>query len=210
MTGVQTYALSISGNYPIEAVETMSRISITVENSNEYKSRMRDMPGNHFSEAHLGQTMAHMAYLTATEIRATVILVPTMSGNTARMISMFRPEQSILAVTPNPQVQRQMLMNWGVVPLLTTIADDSEEMVQNAIKIALDNKVVKLSDRLVMCAGIPLASPLMVNTIRVLIVGNVIAHGIEGGGDPTKNRVSGRIVRGLNLEDAYTNMRTYR
>lgn len=196
-----------SGAYPIESVETMARIAITVETSKEYQTRMRETPAQSFVDINLGQTMARMAYLTATEVSAVVILVPTMSGNTARMISMYRPEQSILAVTPNPQVQRQMLLNWGVVPLLTTIADDSEEMVQNAIKIALDNNGVKLSDKVVMCAGIPLASPLMVNTIRIFLVGNVLAHGEEGGGNPAKNRVSGRIVRALSVEEAYLNLR---
>ena len=57
------------------------------------------------------------------------------------------------------------------------MADDSETMIQNAVKLALDCKAVHLSDKVVMCAGIPISSPLMVNTIKFILVGNVLARG---------------------------------
>ena len=56
-----------------------------------------------------------------------------MSGNTARMISIFRPEQPILAVTTEPRVQRQLLLTKPAA--YNKIADDSEEMVHNAVKL---------------------------------------------------------------------------
>ncbi len=192
-----------NGAWPVEAVQTMARIAVTVEDSEEYCRLMRDMQKEEPSAGSIAQIMARMAYLTATDIRAIAILTPTLTGNTARMLSAFRPEQSILAVTPNEHVQRQLLLNWGVVPLLTKVAQDSEEMVQNAIKIALDTKAVSLSDRIVIVAGVPIASPIMVNTVRVLLVGNVLARGARGSGGRSGTRATGRIVRAENPEDAF-------
>lgn len=199
-----------NGAYPVESVETMARIAVTVEDSPDYCEKMRESFPEHMNSGNLGQIVARMSYLTATEVKAMVIITPTMSGTTARMISMFRPEQAVLAVTPNPQVQRQLLLNWGVVPFLSTkIADDSEEMVQTAIKTALDVGAVQLSDRIVMCAGIPLASPLMVNTVKVLLVGNVLARGLSGGvsSGVKANRSHGRVVKARTPEEAYTVLR---
>jgi len=184
-----------NGAYPVEAVETMARIAQTVEDSDQYCRRIKAAVPEIEKDTTIGRIMARMAYETADKTKAMVIVVPTMSGNTARMISTFRPEQAILAVTPDSQVERQLLLNWGVFPLVSPIADDSEEMVQNAVKIALDAGFVHQSDRIILCAGIPLASPIPVNTIRVLLVGNVLARGRSGGcGDQSSGRMTGRIV----------------
>ncbi|MCK9169845.1 MAG: pyruvate kinase [Treponema sp.] len=192
-----------NGAYPVESVETMARIARTVEDSDEYCRRIKASVPEAESDITIGRIMARMAYETADRTRAMVIVVPTMSGNTARMISTFRPEQAILAVTPDAQVQRQLLLNWGVFPLVSPIADDSEEMVQNAVKIALDAGFVHQSDRIILCAGIPLASPIPVNTIRVLLVGNVLARGRTGGyGDMSGGRMTGRIIRASTPDNA--------
>ena len=140
--------------------------------------------------------MAHNAYSTARDVKAMVIVAPTLSGHTAKMISKFRPEQTILAITPSQEVARQLMLYWGVVPLPAKMADDSSEMIQNAVKIALDAGAVHLSDRIVLAAGIPLYSPLMLNTVRVILVGNVLARGNAGGcANPDFPKVSGRVVR---------------
>lgn len=196
-----------NGKYPVEAVATMSRIAQTVEDSPDYCKRIKSSLPELDSGGTIGKIMARMAYMTADQVKAMVIIVPTLSGNTAKMISIFRPEQTVIAVTTEPRVQRQLLLNWGIVPLLTKIADDSEEMVNNAVKLALDNGAVHLSDRIVLCAGIPLASPMMVNTVRVLLVGNVIARGQRGGCSEKSHRVSGRIVRANSPEEAFMALR---
>lgn len=199
-----------NGSYPVEAVETMSRIALTVEDSPEFCKKMyQDNSFTDYSETgNIGMIMAHNAYTTARDVKAMVIIAPTLSGHTAKMISKFRPEQSVIAVTPDPVVARQLLLHWGVIPLLTKVADDSGEMVQNAIKIALDAGVVHISDRIVLAAGIPLYSPLMLNTVRVLLVGNVLARGHNGGCvNQEKPKVSGRIVRANTAMEALNQLK---
>lgn len=197
-----------NGAWPVESVETMARIAQTVEDSSEYCNKIKNAVPSLENGTTIGRIMARMAYMTADQVKAMVIVVPTMSGNTAKMISTFRPEQSIIAVTPDSQVQRQLLLNWGVIPLcMPKIADDSEEMIQNAVKTALDANLVHQSDRIVLCAGIPLSSPIPVNTIRVLLVGNVLARGHLGDSPSDKTRISGRIVKALNPADAVNGLR---
>lgn len=193
-----------NGAYPVEAVETMSRIALTVEDSQEYCQRMREFPSPYEESGNIGFIMARNAYTTARDVKAMVIITPTLSGNTARMLSTFRPEQAVIALTPDPQVRRQLQLHWGVVPLLAGMAEDSAQMTQNAIKIALDAGVVHMFDRVILVAGIPLFSPLMVNTVRVLIVGNVLACGSSGGFiNPAVTRANGHIVKANTLEEGW-------
>jgi len=171
-----------NGAYPVEAVKMMAKIARTVETSPEYKAKMRQF--HRFDRTHgsIAEIMTHAAYETATDIEAAALITPSLSGNTARLLSTFRPEQPIIAATPSETVQRQLLLNWGVVPLLVKIAEDSEEMTQNAMRVAIDTGYLQRSDKIVMVAGVPIVSPMMVNTIRVFFVGNVLARGQDGGG----------------------------
>ena len=223
-----------NGSYPVETVKMMAKIARTVELSDEYQNKMRQFHRFDLNRSGIAEIMAHAAYETAMEIEAAAILSPTLSGNTARLLSTFRPEQPILAATPSETVQRQLLLNWGVVPMLVKIAQDSEEMTQNTMRAAIDSGYLKRSDRVVMVAGMPIVSPMMVNTIRVLFVGNVLARGLGGGGccrtglaldagtgelagpgtvavvpgpESGSCRVTGRVVRAETLEDAFVALR---
>ena len=208
-----------NGAYPVEAVKMLVKIAGTVETSDEYKTKMRLFNRYARDKGDIAGIMAEAAYGTATAIQAAALLTPTLSGNTARLLSTFRPEQPIIAATPSETVQRQLLLNWGVIPLLVKTAEDSEEMTQNAMRVALDANVLKLGDKVVMVAGMPIVSPMMVNTIRVLFVGNILARGLYGGGCTKRDgksqiaaylkkggegyRVTGRVVRAETLEDAF-------
>jgi pyruvate kinase len=201
-----------NGAYPVEAVETMARISATVEQSDEYRSRMRALQQNSLVEGSIAETVTRVAYITASDINAAAILIPTMSGNTARMVSMYRPEQPIAAATPYEQVQRQLLLNWGVEPILSKLAHNSDDMIQHAMKSAIDAGAIRISDRVIMVAGIPVMSPVMVNTIRVILVGNILGRGLHGGGciirdDGNTDRATGRIISAESPNDATHNLK---
>ncbi len=196
-----------NGSYPVEAVETLNRIATCVEPSMEFIVKMRERK-TFLKRENMSQIVAHSAYVTARDIEAAAMITPTLSGNTARRLSMYRPDQPILGITPNEKVARQLQLNWGVFPFLTGMAQDSEDMIQTAVKIAIDNNAVQLSDRVVVCAGIPLLSPVMTNTVRIMLVGNILARGSAGGNaTPEKTRSSGRIVRAESPEEAFLSIR---
>lgn len=171
-----------NGSYPVEAVKMMARIAVTVEDSAEFCEKMKNesllcsVP-----EGDIGQFMARNAYTTARDSRAMAIITPTRSGHTAQMISKYRPEQTVVAVTPDPVVARQLLLYWGVSPLLSKMAGTSDEMLRNAVKVSLDAGAINMSDRIVLAAGIPLSNPIMLNTIQVMLVGSVLAKASKGG-----------------------------
>ena len=184
------------GKYPVEAVKTMALITSTTEDSLEYRQRMKLVDSSYKPGPEVGHAVMHSAYKLARNIEAKAIIIPTLHGNTARTIGSYRPEQNIIAVTPDKKVLRQLTLQWGVSPVSCGIAEESETMIQNAVKNALDSGAVNTGDRVVMCAGIPLASPLMANTIKVLIVGNVLARGSEFGfSNPKELRISGRVIQ---------------
>lgn len=170
--------------------------------------RQSDNGDSFLPTGNIGMIMARNAYTTARDVKAMVIITPTLSGHTSRMISKFRPEQSVIAVTPDPVVARQLLLFWGVVPLHAKMASDSNEMIQNAIKVALDAGIVQISDRVVLAAGAPLFSSLMLNTVKVLLVGNVLARG-NGGGSASQERTktSGHIVRATTPLEALSHLK---
>ncbi|MBD5408119.1 MAG: pyruvate kinase [Treponema sp.] len=184
-----------SGKYPVEAVSTMALITRTTEESDEYLSRMKYLDNDYKPDNEVGHTVAHSAYRLSRNLGAKAIIIPTLHGNTARIIGSYRPEQIVIAATPEKKVCRQLMIQWGISPILCKVADDSETMIQNAVKHALDSGAIKLSDKVVMCAGIPLSSPLMINTIRVMLVGNVIARGtLFGFANEEKKKASGRVI----------------
>lgn len=196
-----------NGSYPVEAVETMTRIAHTVEESEDYRKKMQQDLSENLTQT-VGQTMAEMTYLTAKNIKARAILVPTLSGHTATMISSFRPDQSIIAVTPDKSIQRKLLLNWGITPLcMPKIADDSEEMIQNAVKTMMDAELSSFGDKIILCAGIPLQSSIPVNTIRVLIMGNILARGRKGGYSKGHCKKTGRIVKADSPKDFVSSIR---
>lgn len=195
-----------NGLYPIEAVETLVRIAVTVEYSTEYYKKMResfemDLQGD------ISRIVSQNAYQTAREVKAAALITPTITGNTARMISMFRPSQPILAVTPYAQVTRQLMLNWGVFPLYAAQVTDSDSMVQNAIKSAHDAGAVHISDLIVMASGYPISAQ-VVNTIRVLHVGNKLVKAEQGGcASLDTERANGRILRAKTPTEAYMLLR---
>ncbi|GMO14609.1 MAG: pyruvate kinase [Termitinemataceae bacterium] len=195
------------GAYPVEAATALVKIACSVEGSPEYKALERTRQSNAMTlynedessfathATKLAISVSRSAWETALAVDAKVILTPTISGNTARLISHYRPEQPVLAVTPNVRTMRSMLLLWGVVPALTKEAEHSDQMIQNALKIASETKMASISDCLVLAAGLPLGSPLPLNTIRVLIMGNVLARSASGGfANKTLHRATGRVV----------------
>lgn len=188
------------GKYPVESVKMMALITRTTEVSDEYLSRMKLADSAYKPGNEIGHMVAHSAYKLSRNLGAKAIIVPTLHGNTARMIGGFRPEQIVIAVTPDKKVCRQLMIQWGISPILCEVADDSEMMIQNAVKHALDYGAVHLSDKVVMCAGIPISSPLMVNTIKVILVGNVIARGtLFGFANEQRKKARGRIIHDDNM-----------
>lgn len=196
------------GKYPIESVRAMVLITRTTEQSQEYLFQMRKFDSEYKPGVEVGHMVAHSAYKLARNISAKAVLVPTLHGNTARIIGSYRPEQVVLAVTPDKKVANQLMIQWGVLPVLCQVADDSEMMIQSAITQCVRCGAIKQGDKVLICAGIPISSPMMINTIKVLVVGNILARGMVSGFANTENKkASGRVVHENDLNEIRNQVR---
>jgi pyruvate kinase len=188
------------GAYPVEAVKMMDKIARTIEQSAEFRTRMEDSHDECHADAHnprenMGIIMARSGVEITTAVNAKAIVTPTLSGNTARLISVFRPNEPVLAVIPDMHVERVLQLYWGVYPFRSPRVDETESMIQNAMKIASNSGIAGISEKIVLVAGLPLQSPNMVNTIRVIILGTVLARSSSGGSaNPGITRIRGRII----------------
>ncbi|TVQ26183.1 MAG: pyruvate kinase [Spirochaetaceae bacterium] len=192
------------GRYPVESVAMLDKIARAVEESEEYRKECQA----HFyarrnDTSDMGHAIARAAYVVADEVGASAIIAPSLRGNSPRVLSQFRPQQDIIAVTVSDRVQRQLLIHWGVTPIKTEFANDSDAMIQNAIRVSLASGYVGRLDRVVTAAGIPVNSPIMMNTVKVHFLGNILNRGQFGCG----KLGSGRIVK---CEDAHSARRRLR
>ncbi len=186
-----------NGKYPLLAVQTMHTIAITVENSPEYIKQCE----KYFSLSennNMSDSIAKAAFVLASEIKASALLTPTNSGTTARLISKYRPRQTIVAVTTTETVQRKLLIYWGIYPIVTEMVSNSDEMLNNALKAAIEYNYVENFDKVVVVAGTPINSPIMLNMIKVHKICNILGRGLKGFGQIS----SGRIVKAKDIGEA--------
>ena len=156
------------GRYPVEAVRTMARIIQATESS--------DMASWHAFQpafdtpATIQQAVSRGAFEIAKDVAAAAILTPTHSGSTARMVSAFRPEQPIVALSPKENVVRGLNLIWGVYPLLTREYDNALDMEKQIRQAALKSGLVQKGARVVITAGIPVGKAGTTNLIKVEIL----------------------------------------
>lgn len=86
------------------------------------------------------------------------IATPTISGQTARLISSFRPKVPILAVIPSETVLHKLQLYWGVIPLKGNEKDSTERFIEVAVNVIKNNSLVHTGDLLVLTAGAPVTN----------------------------------------------------
>lgn len=148
---VMLSAETASGRYPREAVAMMARIVVEAEsNMGEFTQprRRRERHGLSVAET-ICESIAH----AAEDLPMGAIAVFTETGNTARMISKYRPEAPIFAFTPNSTVAQRINLYWGVHPVKCAPALSAEHMVNVAEKELLGRRLLKPGDVLGVVAG---------------------------------------------------------
>ncbi len=159
------------GKYPVEAVETMARIAVRIEQeqiAGNVKDTKRSIP-NAISQA-VGQI--------AEQLQAAAIMTLTKTGATARNVSKFRPHTPILAITPHVDVARQLQLVWGVKPLLVLDLPSTGQTFQAAINVAQERQLLAEGDLVVMTAGTLQGVPGSTDLIKVEVVTAVLGQGI--------------------------------
>lgn len=156
-----------TGRYPVEAVQTMSRIADAAEANLQFKAWSDEYGG---STPSVTDAIGRATCELAMQLRPRVILTATFSGFTARMISRHRPQIPIFAVTTDERTRRRLALVWGVQATLIERAPTSEAMIESCMNAALEAGAVKEGDLVIITGGVPVGVPGRTNMIQVRMV----------------------------------------
>ncbi len=162
---VMLSAESAAGAYPVEAVETMDRIAISVESDPLYRATIESQRGKP-ERTTPDAIMAAVHEVTQT-IDAKAIVTWTKSGITAMRAARERSVAPIIAPTPSIETARRLCLVWGVHSVLTEDIRDFDDMVARASQIARQEGFAQGGERIVITAGVPLGTTGATNMLRV-------------------------------------------
>ena len=140
------------GDYPCEALETLDRIIRTVEKNNAVDAERFEVEGYKMSISHaVSMTTKHL--LEAVDVKS--IVTYTKSGTTARFIARYRPNVPVLAVLPDRESARKLVITRGIVPYIEPKMLSMEEMLSNASSYSKKVGLAEVGDLILITAGQP-------------------------------------------------------
>ena len=141
-----------TGDYPCEALETVDRIIRTVEKNNAVDAERFEVEGYKMSISHaVSMTTKHL--LEAVDVKS--IVTYTKSGTTARFIARYRPNVPVLAVLPDRESARKLVITRGIVPYIEPKMLSMEEMLSNASVYSKKVGLAEVGDSILITAGQP-------------------------------------------------------
>ncbi|MBD2038521.1 pyruvate kinase [Leptolyngbya sp. FACHB-321] len=169
------------GKHPVEAVATMARIAVRIEQE-KWKKAIED------SGRSIPNAISHAVSQIADQLDAAAIMTLTKTGATARNVSKFRSAKPILAITPHVDVARQLQLVWGVKPLLVLDLPSTGQTFQAALNVAQEKNLLCEGDLVVMTAGTLQGVSGSTDLIKVEMVTAVRGKGVGIG----QGMISGR------------------
>ncbi len=156
------------GKYPIETVKMMRNIVYEAERDFNYREFFYRDSRRDFHD--VSSSVALASVKTAYSAGARAIFAFTSSGFTARLISRFRPEIPILALTDHMKTYHQLAISWGIIPVDPCYCSNVQEAQDVVCKFALSHRLVCLGDLVVMTAGSPFG---VSGTTNMMIVDSI-------------------------------------
>ena len=155
---------SAIGKYPIESVNVMQNIAKRLEVEIDRKSAVSR--ASKTSKSDIPTNIAVSVAYSVLQGHANLVIAPTVSGNTARLLSKFRPNTKILALVPSEEKARALALNSCVHAIPFELCPDTEELVKSSIKYTIENNLAKSGDRIVITGGFPIGSK--TNALRIV------------------------------------------
>ena len=186
-SAVMLSAETAVGKYPIEAVKIMRSIIDESELDFDYDSFL-EVASHQTSD--VAASVASASVRTAYTANAKAIFAFTTSGGTARLLARLRPRIPVIAMTPNLKVFHQLSAFWGVIPLFCNEVNNIDEAYKRLSQYALERKLVKHGDLVVITAGSPFGKAGTTNMMIVDSIGDVLVNGCSGWGKRIYGKVS--------------------
>jgi len=157
-----------AGQFPVEAVQFLDRVSRVTEEHFPYTAWLRDRALSGRQE--IPESVSYSACEMALDLEASAILTNTEGGGTARLISRFRPRPLIVAVTAREDTWRRLCLSWGVYPLLTPPLQDTDQMLRVVEEEALKAGMLNHGDRVIITTGTPIGTRGSTNLIKADVI----------------------------------------
>lgn len=191
---------SANGLYPVQSVQAMHDIDVRTEEELHKRNtlalqRFEEYKGSNVTEA-IGESVVR----TAQELGVKTIITATSSGYTARMISKYRPDATIVAMTFDEKIQHSLGIVWGVEPVLVDKPKNTDEMFEEAARVAKEKGFAKDGDLVIIVAGVPVGQSGTTNLMKLQIIGDQVAHGLGVG----NGSVIGKAVVANSADEANT------
>ena len=155
---------SAAGKYPVEAVKTMADICEFTEKHTSYGKRFRNAD---FRIRNMLDAISHATCAMAIDVEAKGIVVCSVSGTTARMVSRFRCPVDIIGMTTDERIYRRLSLSWGVTPVLAEEFSSQDVMFYHALASARKVLNLEKGDRVVLTGGPINGKTGNTNTIKV-------------------------------------------
>jgi len=158
------------GDYPIEAVNIMSKICMEAEAAIDYHLLYDRLKNNINSPLSVSEAITSSAVRTANDLHAALIITFTETGATSRLIAKYRPQAPVLVLTVHDHVARQTLVSRGLLPLEVGTMIGPDQFVQKAIKRAKEMNLCKTNDLVVVTSGARQGVSGLTNVLKVVTV----------------------------------------
>ena len=156
------------GAYPLQTLQTMAGIAVTIEADIERMGRAPE-PWT-LKRGSITDAISYGACFVARKVDATALVTATTSGATARAVAKHRPAQLIIAVSPDGGVVRQLALVWGVTPLLSSVGDGVETIIEEVDHLLRERSLAERGEIVVITAGVQVGRPGSTDLIRAHVV----------------------------------------
>jgi pyruvate kinase len=156
------------GSYPVEAVAMMAAVAVQAEAIAPYErwndSRVRR------TESDPAYTIAHNLSLAARELRLDALVVPTLSGRSARLVSAHRPTVPIYALSPGKETVRRCALMWGVQAASMRRHETTEALIADAARRVVELGWCETGQRVGITAGLPSGRPGTTSLVQIQVL----------------------------------------
>jgi pyruvate kinase len=156
------------GAYPVEAVAMMAAVAVQAEAIAPYErwneSRVRR------TESDPAYTIAHNLAIAARELRLDALIVPTLSGRSARLVSAHRPTVPIYALSPGKETVRRCGLMWGVQAASMRRHETTEALIADAARRVVELGWCAKGKRVGITAGLPSGRPGTTSLVQIQVL----------------------------------------
>ena len=144
------------GNYPLEVVETLTKVIESAEEDFDYQENLLETFRN--TKNDITSNIAYSVVDSSIRLKADSIITNTNSGYTALKISYFRPSCPILALSPNIDTTRILTINYGIIPVLTDECKSTDTIVNMCTKKAIKMFKYEGGEIVIITGGFPISN----------------------------------------------------